>query len=656
METAIRNLLRRVTGLDELPVDNETGAWAISLVAHLVLILALAWLTQLLPAEQRLILTSTPPVEEEILPEEFRFANEMQEEIGALADAGAAEAEASAPLEAIEAELILDVQPVVNQGTVQAFDFPTPVAEAPEFTENLLVKGVGSVGTTGAEGAVDRITNEILLSLDQRPTLVVWLFDQSLSLRPQREKIAQRFDRVYEELGLVNSDLLGQEATDGEQPLLTAVASFGKSMTLVTPQPVADLTEIKSAVRAITDDEAGLENVFSALGQLVTKFRHYRLPKPRRNVMFVVFTDEAGDDINQLDSVVDACRKLQTPVYVIGSPAPFGRNDAFVKYVDPDPEFDQQPQYLPVHQGPESIRPERVRLDFIGSLNRRGRQAQDLTLDSGFGPFGLSRLAYETGGVFFAVHPNRSVGRQIRRFETDELATYIAAFFDHRVMRRYRPEYLSLDRYQRFVGENQARAALVRSAGLSRTGTLERVQLVFRKVDEAQFSQSLSRAQRAAAKLEPKVNQLVATLRAGESGRARLKKPRWEAGYDLAIGRALAVKVRVEGYNTMLAQAKQGIPFKNDKNDTWVLFSSDTISTGSVLAKEAKLAKSYLERVTTDHPDTPWALLAQQELSTPFGWEWKEDFSDVANRVRLRGNRNNQNDPDRKKRRPAPKL
>ena len=27
-------------------------------------------------------------------------------------------------------------------------------------------------------GAVDRITHEILLSLDERPTLVVWLFDR----------------------------------------------------------------------------------------------------------------------------------------------------------------------------------------------------------------------------------------------------------------------------------------------------------------------------------------------------------------------------------------------------------------------------------------------------------------------------------------------
>ncbi|MEM6656209.1 MAG: vWA domain-containing protein, partial [Planctomycetota bacterium] len=335
MANLLRKGVRRLTGVDELPVDGETGAWAISLAAHLGLLLSLFSLTLLLPSSNQLILTATPPVDEEIPPEEFRFSDEIQDEIGALADAGADDAAASAELESLESEVILDIQPVVNTGNVQAFELQTPVIEAPQFTNNLLVKGVGAVGTTGAEGAVDRITNEILLSLDQRPTLVVWLFDQSLSLRPQREQIARRFDRVYEELGLVRSGGSEKFKTTGSggPPLLTAVASFGERLTLVTDKPTDDLEAIKSAVRAVEDDSAGREYVFTAVDELVDKFRYYRLRQPGRNVMFVVFTDEAGDDLHRLDDVVAKCRKLQTPVYVIGSPAPFGRNDAYVKYV-----------------------------------------------------------------------------------------------------------------------------------------------------------------------------------------------------------------------------------------------------------------------------------------------------------------------------------
>ena len=51
--------------------------------------------------------------------------------------------------------------------------------------------------------------------------------------------------------------------------------------------------------------------------------------------MIVVFTDEAGDDIDALDATVDLCRKYEMPVYVIGVPAPFGRETAYVKWVDP---------------------------------------------------------------------------------------------------------------------------------------------------------------------------------------------------------------------------------------------------------------------------------------------------------------------------------
>ena len=109
--------------------------------------------------------------------------------------------------------------------------------------------------------------------------------------------------------------------------------------------------------------------------------------------MIVVFTDEAGDDVEALDATVDLCRKYEMPVYVIGVPAPFGRETAYIKWIDPDPNFDQTPQKAPVHQGPESLMPERIMLLF------GGKKENEEQMDSGFGPFGLSRLAYETGGL-----------------------------------------------------------------------------------------------------------------------------------------------------------------------------------------------------------------------------------------------------------------
>ena len=71
-----------------------------------------------------------------------------------------------------------------------------------------------------------------------------------------------------------------------------------------------------------------------------------------------------------LDQAVDVCRKYEMPVYVVGVPAPFGRETAYVKYIDPDPKFDQSPQWAPVHQGPESLLPERLMLLFGGTRGR----------------------------------------------------------------------------------------------------------------------------------------------------------------------------------------------------------------------------------------------------------------------------------------------
>ena len=286
--------------------------------------------------------------------------------------------------------------------------------------------------------------------------------------------------------------------------------------------------------------------------------------------MIVVFTDEAGDDVAALDPTVDLCRKYEMPVYVVGVPAPFGRETAYVKWVDPDPKFDQSPQKAPVHTGPESLLPERLMLLFGGTAK------DEEQIDSGFGPYGLSRLAYETGGLYFTVHPNRKTGKHIEPWETAEMSTYMSTFFDERIMRNYRPDYIPAKQYYDLLKSNKACGSLVEASRLSATTPMENVRLRFPRVDDGQFAKELSNAQRESARLEPKIEALATILRQGEKDREKITTPRWQAGFDLALGRTLAVKVRTEGYNAMLANAKQGLKFKNEKDDTWELKPIDS--------------------------------------------------------------------------------
>jgi hypothetical protein len=639
------------------PAMRDSSAWLVSVIIHSSALVALASLTLVVPLRNHLLLSVERPeeVDESIVPHEFHYSAEAHGQVGALGAGGLDAARPSAPIEAPESHVAYDVAPTpAAVGNIDVQQFDRTILEGPNIPENVVVKGAGSVGTSGAMGAIDRITHEILLSLDERPTTVLWLFDESGSLQPQRESIAKRFDRVYEELGVIEKS--GNEAfKHNEKPLLTVIASFGAKVELLTPKPSDDLNEIKSAVRAIGKDDSGTENVFESVGYLAEKFRHERLTRPRRNVMIVVFTDEAGDDIQALDASVDVCRKYEMPVYVIGVPAPFGRETAYVKWIDPDPKFDQSPQWAPVHQGPESMMPERIKL--LAS----GRQEKEEQMDSGFGPFGLCRLAYETGGLYFTVHPDRAKGKRLEKWETAAMSSQLSMFFDERVMRNYRPEYVSGRQYLELLKSNKACAALVEASRLSATTEMENVRLRFPKVDDGQFARDLSNAQRSAAKLEPKIEALVTILRLGEHDRDKVKTPRWQAGFDLAIGRALAVKVRTEGYNAMLAEAKQGLKFKSEQNDTWELRTSKSVTVSSALAKDAQDAQKYLERVVADHKETPWAEEAQRELREPFGWEWHESFSDVQGRIaKAEANRNRPRrerpDPPAKPRRDPPKL
>ncbi|MCI0492248.1 MAG: VWA domain-containing protein, partial [Planctomycetes bacterium] len=457
-----------------LPHCSDFTAWLISLAVHLTALLVLAYCTLLVPIRSHVPLLSLPvELEDDLLPPEYHFSPEVHSQVGALGAEELGTARPVASMDADESQVIYEIKPTTPQGDIQVTEFDRTILEGPNVTENLLVKGVGSVGSSGAAGAVDRITHEILLSLEQRQTLVVWLFDQSGSLKAQRDSIATRFDRVYDELGVIKASGSPTFQRHQDKPLLTAVASFGNGCQLLTPKPTDDLDEIKAAVRAVTDDTSGTENIFQSIQYLADHFRHHRLAKPRRNVMIVVFTDEAGDDIPQLDATVETCRKYEMPVYVVGVPAPFGRQEAFVKYVDPDPNFDQTPQWIPVHQGPESLLPERIKLLF------GGREEQEDAIDSGFGPFGLCRLAYETGGMYFTVHPNREAGRTIQAWETAAMSSHLASFFDPRVMRNYRPDYNSAADYYKLLSSNRACSALVEASQLSWATPMENVRRWF---------------------------------------------------------------------------------------------------------------------------------------------------------------------------------
>lgn len=672
MLDSLRRWWQEQTGEEETPFDGDSPAFFVSFVVHVGLMLTLAFIPILREQKQVSLVISVPTPEDEALdelelPKEVVFSELPHEKVGANSENGEEVALSQAPtVSEIYSEIPApsEITPTTDFSNLSVnVIFENPVGLT--HNANLAVKGAMGSGETGASGAVDRITLEILRSLEERKTLVVWIFDQTASLRKQRQAITDRLDRIYEELGVLEA--AGNESfkRHKDKPLLTSVVSFGDKVDLRTKEPTDNIADIKKAITDLSDDNSGVERVFSAVYMSAEKFKFYRIPEdtksePERNVMFIVFTDEAGSDQEGLEKTVKICRRYEMPVYVIGVPAPFGRKETLVKWVDPDPSFDQSPQWGEVEQGPESFLPERIKLNFSGA------KEDDSPIDSGFGPYALTRLCYETGGIYFAVHPNRNVTRAVKRGEIETFSAHLEHFFDPEVMRKYRPDYVSQEEYRRRVTSNKARAALIEASRQSWITPMESPTLRFVKRSEPELVVALTEAQKDAAKLEPKIESLYAILKLGEADREKETSLRWEAGYDLAMGRLLAVKVRTEAYNAMLAQAKRGLKFKDEKNNTWVLEPADEISVGSQLEKLATRARMYLNRVVTDHPGTPWAFLAERELKDKVGWKWAEEFTDLSPPAREGAGNNNAPAPANDKakmlkkagppKRPIPKL
>jgi hypothetical protein len=629
------------TGEEETPLDGDTPAWAVSLVVHVAVLVGMALVMIPMPPKSTPAISIVQsPVEDVLLvdPQELAVSLDEQPAVGAESTDSLDAAEAVAAVLAEESVVSVEA-PDIPDSDITIEPVLDVLATGLALSDSLVVKGDTAVGTTGASGAVDRLTMEIQASLEQRDTIVCWVFDQSVSLAGQRREIASRLERVFDELGVTGR-------APGRAELFNLIYAYGKETKPIVDKPTKDVSQVVKAIESIPIDESGLEMTFTAIGQVATRAKDVRGSSRSRNVMIIVFTDEVGNDEPLCDQVAAFCRTQKMPVYVVGVPAPFGRRQVEMKFVEFDDRFADDVRWPVVDQGPETLHPEVVRIKMGNEL--------DDPIDSGFGPFSLSKLCAETGGIYFAVHANRNVAGRLRDAATAPMASRLRYFFDPDVMRAYRPDYVAAATLEKSIVANRAKQALVNAAKMSELSPMESPKRTFPREDDGKLALLFSEAQKAAAQLQPKIDMLHTTLAAGEPDRPKIEERRWQAGYDLALGRVLAFKVRNFGYNQMLGNAKSGKKFENPKNDTWELVPSDDLTgLDSPTKKQAEQAKTYLQRVVQDHPGTPWALIAEQELRTPLGHAWRETFTGVNSR-QMDGNGGNAMPSDDASRKLAP--
>ncbi|MGE3406244.1 MAG: vWA domain-containing protein [Pirellulales bacterium] len=466
---------------------------------------------------------------------------------------------------------------------------------------------------------VDAVLAQIKESAGLHKTLVVWLFDKSASAAGYRNEAAATLAEKYR-------DLNGTIDKSGEMPLLTVVGAFGKEVEFLIEEPTDDDKAIEVAINSIEQEDSGQENVFGAILAAAEKFKDMRKDQGRQ-VMIVVVSDEAGDDEREIENVLAITKKHTIPVSVVGGRAPFGRRAIpGVNLEAPNDLGNNSRAASLMHQGPESLLPEVISLGFFNP-NYGGDESE--SIDSGFGPYSLTRLTIESGGVYYACRADMGGGMRSGRGAANwNPSAGLMYTFDPKVMAKYKPQYISEKEFQQQLSENKCRKAVIDAAKVPKVETMKFVRTDFpRARDEAQSKRELDEAQKGAATVEPRVAALYDALKPGEADRnSKETSPRWQAAFDLSYGRVLAAKARTEGYNAMLARMKGGFPYTNEQSSMFKLVSADTLDAGSALEKLVKDSKKYLQRVIDQHPDTPWAFLAQRELETPCGWKWVEDL------------------------------
>lgn len=481
----------------------------------------------------------------------------------------------------------------VSSGATASYSHPTYTGGP--FVAGSLAQVRAQADYMTNEIATDRVGWEIVDALEDKPTLAIWLFDRTAASSTARMTVTRRLEDVFKGFDKLRKD--GHKAFSNESngpPLLTAVAAYGKTCDIITSEPTDSTEALTKALGDIREEAEGEANTFAAIKTVLDEYLKFRT---KRLIMLTIVSAQRGDDPLKVDELVPTFEKYAIPCYVIGVPAPFGRDGSL--------SGSGMGGGKGVQVGPESFDKEMIDLDF---RNSGGSEV----VDSGFGPFALSRLAKESGGTYLIVRNSGGFGGGGRRF-------------DAKTMAKYAPDYVTKADYEALLNENKCRMALHNAAKLGHFQIDSNVSLTtsFVKQDEAKMKNALDVAQRPAARLLPEIEPLYNALKAGESDRKKLTGARWQAAYDVAMGRVLAIKAKYEGYNVMVAQLKQGKRPGGPDATMYMMMPADSFSTDSTMDKLVKQSRKYLETVVKDHPGTPWEMMATREMGTLSGWEWQ---------------------------------
>jgi hypothetical protein len=427
-------------------------------------------------------------------------------------------------------------------------------------------------------------------------------------MKDDQQEIRERINNVYLQLGLFGRD--------SRQWLTTSVVSYGSGYRLHTPKPTSDIDQIRSAIDQVPEDPSGEEMMCQAVSLAISRHRDYA-QSTRRQVALVLVTDESGEQENNqmyLEQAVAEAKAARCRIYVLGREAVFGYPYVYMRWEHPQT---RRIHWIRVNRGPETA--------FVEQLQIDGFRRRHDAFPSGFGPFEQCRLARETGGIFFMLPSLESalVRGEKRRYELD-------------IMRPYRPDLRAraeaLSDRKRYPLRSVIWQCIYELNPHEGPEIARQVEMrVHFSTNYEQFVQQAQIEQGKARRFLVYLARVQEILEDGSQFREEEADPRWQANYDLIYAQLVAYQARIWEYGAALeAFINEPKVAPLTKPPDRHLVHWDVVVRKPIRTEESK---PYIERATElfqividNHPGTPWAARAQNELQRGFGVDFHPDY------------------------------
>jgi hypothetical protein len=390
--------------------------------------------------------------------------------------------------------------------------------------------------------------------------------------------------------------------------LLTGVTSFGSACQCDhLRKPTDNYPLIAKAIDDIRPDRDGVENFCTAVIQSIDAYIRGIHSESRRLVVVLV-TDESGNpaDIEaNLEAAIRRAKKCECPVYVIGYEAMFGARERTIQVTNPDTK---EISWGPVDSGPETVEVEQLQQNPFGNPYKN--------YWSGYGPHAQVRLARETGGKFILLS-DRAEKTPTKRDERE---------YAQRKMRGYAPDWCSRQEYLEAVRASKFRFSLmaeIEKLDPQRNKLAEKFRLNL-SFGGPQQLREMSKEIQDASRWNNVIDTTLSELETLQTRRADETSKRWQANYDLLYAQLLLQRVLVNEYVACLSKVGDSMLNQPASGDwkNWVVGRRNEPTT--VSRELCDPARRALQRVISEHPDTPWSLRAEHELRQGFGFVAKQ--------------------------------